>query len=87
MRLLKTVLVFVAGIMAGGLIFGFSGPATSQAGGGAPTDLFRLTSNQVGTDQHKQYYHIKSKYQSKYMVLSAGKAGGDTGMWVRIGVK
>jgi hypothetical protein len=87
MRLLKTLLVFVTGIIAGGLIFGFSGPATSQASGYAPTDLFFLSSNISGTSKFKQYYRIKPEYKSKYKVLDAGKAGGDDGMYVYIGEK
>jgi hypothetical protein len=79
------MLVFVAGIMAGGLIFGFSGPATSQAGGPAPTDMFILKANYIVDGKYKQFFDMQDKYKSKYKVLKVGLMANDTGYVVYIG--
>jgi hypothetical protein len=85
MRLLKTILVFAAGIVAGGLIFGFSGPATSQAGGAAPADMFRLGGNYIVDGKYKQYFYIQDKYKSKYKVVKLGKMSSDYAYVVYLG--
>jgi hypothetical protein len=71
MKTIKIFLVFVLGVVSGGLIFGFQGPAPSQAGSNLPSDLFSLQASY--TD--KQRLCIKSKYRAKYKVTKAFKTG------------
>ena len=69
MNKIKLILVFVLGVVAGGLIFGFQGPAPSQAGNNLPSDLFYLKDNY----SDKQALCIKNDYQEKYRVLRVDK--------------
>ncbi len=69
MNKIKFILVFVLGVVSGGLIFGFQGPAPSQAGGTLPSDLFSLQATYID----KQRLCIKTKYQAKYKVTRTFK--------------
>lgn len=83
MKIVKTVLVFVLGVMAGGLIFGFQGPAPSLAGGSLPTDLFYLSNNYP----NKQYYCIKTGKYPNYKVTSVTTTASGNCMVGYIGEK
>jgi hypothetical protein len=69
MKTIKFILVFALGVVAGGLIFGFQGPAPSQAEGNLPSDLFYLQASYPD----RQRFCIKSNYRAKYKVTGTFK--------------
>lgn len=87
MKLSKTLLVFVAGVLAGGLIFGLGSRAISQAGAMAPSDLFVMSLNQGRPGLYKQYFDMKDKYKSKYRLSKLARMSNGTEFVVYLGDK
>jgi hypothetical protein len=83
MKTIKFILVFALGVVAGGLIFGFQGPAPSQAEGALPSDLFYLARN----FSNKQYYCINTSKYPNYQVTEAGKTSSGSCIYAYISKK
>ena len=76
MKLVKTSMVFVLGLVAGGLIFGLYGPINSQAEG-VPGDILTLNDSSYYMDQTKfmQIYYVDKKYKvEKVESMLGGRA-------------